>query len=186
MNALFEAAKEVCEFMTAYRWKYCIIGGLAVQRWGEPRTTLDADITLLTGWGDEERYVTAILEHFESRILDGHTFGVNQRVLLVRASNGKDVDISLGALPFEEGMINRAIPITFAPGLYLKCCTAEDLFIMKAFAARPRDWLDAESIVIRQSKLDVEYILSQLSDLCEMKAAPDILDRAKRMLMEKA
>lgn len=184
MNALFEAAKEVCEFMVAHQWEFCIIGGLAVQRWGEPRTTLDADMTLLTGWGEEESYVTAILERFESRIPDGHAFALTRRVLLIRASNGKDVDISLGALPFEVGMIRRAAPVEFAPGLLLPCCTAEDLFIMKAFAARPRDWLDAESLVIRQASLDKEYILEHLADLCELKEAPDILDRAKRLLME--
>jgi hypothetical protein len=39
MNALFEAAKEVADFMKARRWKFCVIGGLAVQRWGEPRLT---------------------------------------------------------------------------------------------------------------------------------------------------
>ncbi len=51
MNALFEAAKEVCDFMKARHWEFCVIGGLAVQRWGELRTTLDADLTLFTGFG---------------------------------------------------------------------------------------------------------------------------------------
>ena len=39
MNAIFAAAKEVADFMQARGWEYCIIGGLAVQRWGELRTT---------------------------------------------------------------------------------------------------------------------------------------------------
>lgn len=184
MNALFEAAKEVCEFMAARRWEFCIIGGLAVQRWGEPRTTLDADITLLARWGEEESYVAAILDRFASRIPDGPAFAMTRRVLLIRASNGKDVDISLGALPFEVAMIRRAAQVEFAPGLLLPCCTAEDLFIMKTFAARPRDWLDAEAVVIRQKSLDMEYILSHLADLCELKESPDILARAKRLLLE--
>lgn len=185
MNALFEAAKEVCEFMAGRRWEFCIIGGLAVQRWGEPRTTLDADMILLTGWGEEERYVTVILDRFASRVPDGHAFALARRVLLIRASNGKDVDIALGALPFEHSMVRRAAPVEFAPGLILPCCTAEDLFIMKAFAARPRDWLDAESIVIRQAHLDNGYILEHLTNLCELKEAPDILERATRLLTEK-
>jgi hypothetical protein len=185
MNTLFEAAKEVCEFMAARRWAFCIIGGLAVQRWGEPRTTLDVDMTLLTGWGEEEHYVTTILDRFEPRIPDGHAFALTRRVLLIRASNGKDVDIALGALPFEDGMVRRAAPVEFAPGLVLPCCTAEDLFIMKTFAARPRDWLDAESVVIRQAHLDTLYILEHLAELCKLKEAPDILDRAKSLLMEK-
>lgn len=183
MNALFEAAREVGEFMTARRWEFCIIGGLAVQRWGEPRTTLDADMTLLTGWGEEEAFVTAILDRFESRLPDGLAFALSRRVLLIRASNGRDVDISLGALPFETDMIRRATPVEFAPGVVLPCCTAEDLIIMKAFAARGRDWLDVESIVIRQKSLDSAYILAHLTDLCELKESPDILERAKALFV---
>jgi hypothetical protein len=182
MNALFLAAKEVCDFMGALQWQFCLIGGLAVQRWGEPRTTLDADLTLLSGWGEEEAYAAAILDRLESRIPDAKAFAVAHRVLLVRAANGKDVDITLGALPFEAGMVRRAVPVEFAPGCLLPCCTAEDLFVMKAFAARPRDWLDAESIVARQTDLDTAYILEQLADLCALKEAPEILARAKDLL----
>ena len=186
MNGLFEAAKEVCDFMTARRWRFSLIGGLAVQRWGEPRATLDADIVLLAGLGGEEEiYVTAILERFASRIPEARQFALTRRVLLIRASNGKDVDITLGALPFEEEMIRRAAPVEFAPELRLPCCTAEDLFIMKAFAARPRDWLDAESIVNRQTRLDRDYILRHLAELCELKEAPEILRRAEQLLREK-
>jgi hypothetical protein len=184
MNALFETAKEVCEFMAQRRWAFCIIEGLAVQRWGEPHTTLDAGIALFAGWGDEETYVKALLDRFESRISDGHAFALTRRVLLVRASNGRAVDIVLGALPFEEGMIRRAAPVAFAPGIVLPCCTAEDLFIMKAFADRPRDWLDAENIVIRQGRLDSGYIIEHLATLCELKEAPGILERATRLLVE--
>ena len=31
------------------------MGGVALQRWGEPRLTQDVDLTLLTGFGDEEQ-----------------------------------------------------------------------------------------------------------------------------------
>ena len=185
MNGLLEAASEICAFMAQQQWRFCIIGGLAVQRWGEPRTTLDVDLAVLTGWGDEERYVAALLNSFESRIPDAHAFALSRRVLLIRASNGKDVDIVLSALPFEGEMIRRAKPLELAPGLLLPCCTAEDLFVMKAFAARPRDWLDAEGIVVRQTRLDTDYILGHLAGLCELKEAPDILERAKHLLAEK-
>ena len=65
---------------------------------------------------------------FESRIADGHDFALAHRVLLLRASNGRDVDIALGTLPFEAVMVRRAVAVAFAPGLILPCCTAEDLF----------------------------------------------------------
>lgn len=111
MNSLLEAAKEAGAFMTERVWAFCIIGGLAVQRWGEPRTTLDADMVLLARWGEEEPYVEALLARFASRIPDGRAFALSRRVLLLLASNGKNVDIALGALPFEEEMVRRAPPV---------------------------------------------------------------------------
>ncbi|MDX9974350.1 MAG: hypothetical protein RBU21_15300 [FCB group bacterium] len=186
LNTLFEAAGEISAFMLERGWSFCVIGGLAVQQWGEPRTTLDAALTLLAEWGQEAPYVEALLDRFESRIADAREFALVHRVLLLRASNGKDVDVALGALPFEVEMMRRAQEMEFAPGLTLPCCTAEDLFVMKAFAGRERDWLDAESIVRRQARLDESYVLGHLRDLFELKDAPESLARAVRLLKENA
>jgi len=49
MNSILEAANELQTFCSAAGWKFCFIGGLAVQRWGEPRQTQAADLTLITG-----------------------------------------------------------------------------------------------------------------------------------------
>ena len=59
---------------------------------------------------------------------------------------------------------------------------AADLFIMKALAGRARDWLDAESIIKRRPGLDSAYILKHLTELSELKNAPEMLDRALRLL----
>jgi len=182
MNGLFVAAAEVCGFMQSRDWKFCIIGGLAVQRWGEPRTTLDVDITLLTGWGEEPLFVDALLEVFEARLPDAREFALKNRIVLMRASNGKPVDVALGALPFEEDMVRRASFETVAEGIILPFCSPEDLFIMKAFAGRPRDWLDAEGIAVRQSSLDVDLILSRLTELAEVKEDQGIVARARAVL----
>jgi hypothetical protein len=47
MNAIFAAALDLQGFCDKRGWRCCFIGGLAVQRWGEPRMTRDADLTLL-------------------------------------------------------------------------------------------------------------------------------------------
>jgi hypothetical protein len=182
MNALFNAAKEVCDFMAGKGWKYCLIGGLAVQRWGESRSTQDADLTLLTGFGNEEQFARDLLENFKGRLPNALEFSLANRVLLIQASNGKDVDISFGALGFEIGMIERATVFEFAPGALLPTCSAEDLFVMKAFAARPQDWIDARGIAIRQMALDHAYIFKHLSALAALKEAPEIVDQARRLL----
>jgi hypothetical protein len=82
-------------------------------------------------------------------------------------------------------MIRRAVQQEFAPGLVLPCCTAEGLFVMKAFSSRTRDWPDAESIVVRQRRLNTGYILKHLGQLCELKETPEIVERAKRILAGK-
>ncbi len=64
MNPLFAAAQSLQRFFESRRWRFCFIGGLAVQRWGEPRLTLDVDCTLLTGFGQEGRYVGELLSAF--------------------------------------------------------------------------------------------------------------------------
>lgn len=46
MNALIRAAADLQSVCEQHGWKFCFIGGLAVQRWGEPRETIDVDLTL--------------------------------------------------------------------------------------------------------------------------------------------
>ena len=42
MNGQFEAAWQLHRFLTERDIPYVVIGGIAVQRWGEPRLTIDA------------------------------------------------------------------------------------------------------------------------------------------------
>jgi hypothetical protein len=39
LNPLFTAALQLQSFCEAQNWRFCFIGGLAAQRWGEPRFT---------------------------------------------------------------------------------------------------------------------------------------------------
>jgi hypothetical protein len=182
MNELYEAALEVQSFMQERGWRFCIIGGLAVVRWGRPRATQDVDITLLTGFGGEELYVEALLSRFEPRVADAAAFALQNGVLLASASNGVPVDVALGGLPFEEGVVRRATPFEFAPDVSLITCSAEDLVVLKAFAGRGQDWVDVEGVVIRQTgALDWDYIIEQLEPLCELKGEPEILHRLEQL-----
>lgn len=183
MNALFVAAKEVCDFMTARKWQFCIIGGLAVQRWGEPRRTMDVDLTLLTGFGDEEPFARELLGTFKPRRSDALEFSLLNRVILFWATNEAPVDVSFGALPFEVAMLKRATPFEFAPGVVLPTCSAEDLLVMKAFAGRPHDWTDARGVVVRQKgNLNKRYILGHLKSLYELKETPEMMTMAEKVL----
>jgi hypothetical protein len=183
MNGLFEAAQEAQQFMQTRLWSFCFIGGIAVIRWGEVRMTQDVDLTLFTGFGDEKPYIRELLGNFQSRIADAEHFALRYRVLLLVASNGTPLDITLAGLPFEQQMIERASPFAYASDCDLLTCSAEDLIVLKAFANRVEDWMDVEGIVIRQdAQLDVEYIIEQLAPFCELKEQPEILEKLHQIL----
>jgi hypothetical protein len=127
LNAVIRAAAELQDVCESERWRYCIIGGLAVQRWGAPRETVDVDLTLLTGFTDEARFVSTLLAHFEPRIDHAVEFARDKRVLLLKASSGVGLDIALGGLPFEELAVSRSSLFTFPSDVPLRTCSAEDL-----------------------------------------------------------
>jgi hypothetical protein len=176
VNEVFKAAQDVQRLCQTNAWPFCIIGGLALIRWGEPRETVDVDITLLTGFGTEETFIGPILSNYPARISEAKEFALRNRVLLVRSEEGVGIDIALAALPFEENAIQRSSLFQFAPAVELRTCSAEDLIVFKAFAARAKDWMDVESVLIRRSRqLDWRYIRTQLEPLVQLKGAPEIL-----------
>ncbi|HTW94663.1 MAG TPA: nucleotidyl transferase AbiEii/AbiGii toxin family protein, partial [Tepidisphaeraceae bacterium] len=153
---VLSAAAEVQAFCEGQRWRFCFIGGIAVQRWGAPRFTQDVDLTLLTGYGGEEQFVDPLLRQFSGRLRDARKFALDHRVLLVRSSSGIEIDLALGALPFEEACVSRATPWQAADRITLTTCGAEDLIIHKVFSSRQRDWSDVETILARQwGRLDL-------------------------------
>jgi hypothetical protein len=156
-----------------------------VLRWGEPRETVDVDLTLLTGFGGEDPFIDALLERYEARVDEAAEFARSRRVLLLRAPSGVGLDIALGGLPFEETAVNRSSLFSFPPDVPLRTCSAEDLVVLKAFAARPKDWMDVEGVIVRQTgKLDWPYVRAQLSPLVELKDAPEILDELEKRRLE--
>ena len=178
MRDLFLLASEVQSFCRDRGWQFCFIGGLALQRWGEPRLTGDIDLTILTGFGHETAYINELCDTYAGRIADAAEFAQRHRVLLLQSEHRIPVDISLGALPFEERVVERASSYRFLADVRLLTCSAEDLVVLKAFADRPRDWADIEGVLIRTGpRLDWHMIEAELQPLCEAKEAPHILPR---------
>jgi hypothetical protein len=170
VNPIFAAALEVQTFCRERGWRFCFIGAVAVQRWGEPRLTQDVDVTLLTGFGKEAPYVDALLGRFPGRRPDAREFALAYRVVLARGASGVPLDVALGAMPFEERAVDRASEFTIEPGVTLTTCGAEDLIVFKAFAGRAKDWLDIEGIALRQrERLDEALVWSELGPLLELK-----------------
>jgi hypothetical protein len=132
-----------------------VIGGVAASLLGRPRATRDVDALVLLpddAWG---AFVAAGAKFgFVPRIADCLAFARRSRVLLMRHGPSEaDIDITLGALPFEFEAIGRAQIAQFE-GISVALPTPEDLGVMKAIAGRPRDLADIEGVVAAQKQLD--------------------------------
>jgi hypothetical protein len=183
LTGVLAAAGEVQAFCRSRGWRFCFIGGVALQRWGEPRFTQDVDLTLLTGFGGEEAYVDALLQEFKPRRHDAKEFALRWRVLLIETHKGISVDAALGALPFEERTVQRASEWAWEPNRNLITCSAEDLLVHKVFAGRDLDWADAERVLTRQyGKLNLAQIHQELEPLLELKGETGALAKLDGMI----
>jgi len=182
MNGVLDAAVEVDQLLQRTGLPYCLIGGIALQRWGQPRTTLDVDVTVMTQFGNEEPAIQQLVKRFEPRITDAVEFARRSRVLLVQTSNGVGVDIALGALPFESRMIARSTVWELDEARTLRTCSAEDLIVQKVFAGRDQDWVDVQRVIeVRRSSLDHALIRQELEPLLELTEDHAAADRLERL-----
>ena len=81
-NRLLEAAQEIQQFCRSRNWRFCFIGGFAVQRHAEPRVTRDIDVSVMTGLGNEGPVIDVLLAGFAAITLAGQ--GVRRRTRVSR------------------------------------------------------------------------------------------------------
>jgi len=175
-EAFREALLDLQRFFDEKSWKFCLVGGLAAIRWGEPRATRDIDIAVLVEFGSEPGVVDAMLAVFATRLAkaEARQFALDNRVLLLRSNSGIPVDVALAALPFEVEMFERAVVAPVIEGTKVPVATAEDVIVMKTVAGRPGDWQDIENIIARQrDTLDWGYIHLHLEPLLESLEVPE-------------
>ena len=131
---------------------------------------------LLTGIGNEERFIKPLTKAFSVRVAGADQFAMVSRVILLQTKAGVGIDVSLGALPFEEEMLRRAKRKEVLPGVRVRTATAEDIVVMKSIAGRPRDVDDIERIIATQGKkLDADYICRWLTEMSEALPETDLL-----------
>ncbi len=99
-------------------------------------------------------------------------------MVLIKTSNGVDVDIALAFPGYEDELFRRSLDFEIEGGKAIRICSGEDLVIHKVVAGRPQDMSDVEGIVERQGEqLDVTYVRSWLKAFSESLSDPRILDR---------
>ncbi len=183
MTELYLTALEVQRLCEGQNWPFCFIGGVAVQRWGEPRFTKDVDLTLFTGFGEEERFLEFWLKSFQLRPPFTPAAALANRVLFLTSVRGVPIDIAFGGTDFERRSIERSSLWPTPEGEPLRTCSAEDLLVHKCFANRDHDWVDVDGILARQwNCLDLRLVRTELKPLAELKEEPEILNRLEQKI----
>jgi hypothetical protein len=173
---LLDAARELLDALHKSGRPACLIGGMVVSRWGDPRATQDVDATVWSDFGEERTIVEALTSTFRSRDADPFRRAELGRLVLLSASNGVKIDLSLAAFPFEQEVLRRATPWRVLSDCELMTCSAEDLVIYKLVAARPQDLADVDSVVRRQARrLDADRIRQWGAIFAELKEDIDLL-----------
>ncbi len=175
--------KDLLPWLEATKTPYVTIGGIGVSLLAGARATKDIDALLWLDTDAVESFLASGAAYgFVPRISDAADFARSRRVLLLQHQpTGVPVDLSCGAIPFEDEMIARARTLDIGL-LKLKVATPEDLIIMKAVASRPKDIADIEAILNIEQNLDLERIrfwVGQFADVLEM---PELVEGLEKIL----
>lgn len=165
MTSQEDALAAITSFLERLRVPYMIVGGIANLIWGEPRATIDIDVTVLVPGERLDGFIADVRAEFEILVSDATAFVHDTRVLPIAAPSGVRIDLIFGLLPFEEDAVRRAVTVN-AAGRSFRVCTAEDLIIMKIISERERDLSDARAIVQRRfPELDLEYLEPRIAEM---------------------
>jgi predicted nucleotidyltransferase len=94
------------------------------------------------------------------------------------------IDVSCGALPFEQALIDRATPIGIG-SFSVRVARPEDLLVMKAIANRPRDRADIESLLRQFPEIDTAAARRTVQEFAEMLDSPELVADFDRALRER-
>jgi len=180
---LLSALKDLTAWLDSSRIPGMVIGGIAASLLGRPRATRDIDVVVWIAPDRWKSFLKAGRDHgFFPRLRKVLDFAKENRVLLLRhRPSGIDIDISLGALPFEEEAIRRAVKKRIK-GVRVSLPTPEDLIIMKAVAHRPRDVADIESILDANPDLDTKRIRRWVKEFAGALEMPELLDDLEKII----
>ena len=175
MNALERAVGSLARFLERQRVPYMLIGGIANLVWGEPRSTLDVDASILveeTAW---PQLINTLRQSFRVIPKQPLAFLHETHVLPVETDDGVRLDLIWARLPYEHKAIARAT-VEDVAGHRVRVCRPEDLIIHKIISDRPKDHEDVRAIVRHQgARLDRRYLTQTVRRLATALDQPELL-----------
>jgi hypothetical protein len=141
------------------RIPYMVIGGQAVQLYGEPRMTRDIDVTLGLDGEGLDRVLDVCSRCGLSPVPTKPADFVRETMVLpaLNERTGIRVDFVFSATEYERQAIGRSQSVELE-GAKVSFAAAEDVVIHKLVAGRPRDLEDVRGIMAKTSGLDRVYV----------------------------
>jgi hypothetical protein len=179
------ALRALCSWWREEHIPAVMIGGFAVSMVAAPRATQDLDALVLV----PDEVWPALIESaarfgLVPRATDPLSFAQQTRMLLLRDErSGVEIDISLGIPGLEEDIVQRAIAMPIL-GETIPVADPTSLLIMKIVAGRPRDMIDAQTILAQNPDLDRERVESWVRTFTEELGESEYVDRLKRVWAE--
>ena len=161
----------------------CVIGGLAVAVWGESRVTRDIDFKILLQRNEAGKLLQSIKPILNPLTKDSEEKIRKTGILFSQNKEGLKFDFLCADTPFDEQVINRAIPIDVGFADKMIVCSAEDLVLYKMISTRPKDRGDIPDIIKRQKKnLNHKYVRHWLTEFEKALDDSTLLQEYKRLI----
>lgn len=184
MSDLQQTLVDLASKLSELRISYMLIGGMANAIWGEPRATLDIDVTIRVDESRKDSVIDALCGCYDALVASPREFVGMTRVLPLRAPSGVRIDLIFSLIPFEQEAIHRAVEIEIG-GTSVSVCTPEDLILLKIFSDRDRDINDAHAVCLRQFKqLDMNYLEPRIDELSKLLNRPELMEQWRKWKAE--
>ena len=177
MSDLETALLDVARIFEGAGIQYMVIGGMANAIWGQPRATVDVDLTVGVG-ADQSRALLSLLgPSVQSAPPDPEEFAGDTGVLPFVHTTGIRVDLIFGTNAYAAEALRRALTLMIS-GAAVKVCSPEDLIIHKLMASREKDRVDVEALIrLRKQTLDRSYLDPRVRELALALERPEIESR---------
>jgi nucleotidyltransferase AbiEii toxin of type IV toxin-antitoxin system len=183
---LLAALADLAKWLAETRIPAVIIGGVAASVLGRPRLTRDIDALAILPEDAWSQAVDAAARYgIVPRLADALAFARRSRVLLLRHTvSAIDLDVTFGALPFEQSTVERSALHTVG-GVLVRLPRVEDLLVMKAVARRPKDLDDIRGLLDAHPEANVAEVRTWVREFATAASMPDMLQGFDDLLAER-
>ena len=160
-----QVAEQIAQAIEATGCEYGIGGAIALGYWGQPRGTLDVDVTLFLP-ADQPTSCVRLLQSIGCTVqADRAIRSLTEHGFCQVEFKGLRVDIFLPTVPFYEHARQRRRPVTLGSHSVM-IWDAETLCVFKMMFFRRKDLADLEQLLRTQgNQLDRDWVLRQLTEM---------------------